>query len=266
MEQIKNFITQNLVGVCIKIVVTVLIIVVGFWLVKVLMKLLGKSRLYSKLDPSVKSFLDSFIKFILKAVVIVTAITYAGVPMATVIALVGSAGVAIGLALQGGLSNVAGGVLILMNRPFKVGDYISVSGNDGTVESISLFYTTIKSYDGKRIVLPNGTVTSSVVVNVFAEDHRRVDLVFSASYSSDIDHVKKTLLEVASENSRVLSDPVPVALMTEQADYALKYTLRAWVKTPDYWDATVELNEGVKKAFDREGIEIPFPQFDLHNK
>ncbi len=266
MDKIKDFISNNLVDVCVKFAVTVLIIVIGFWIVKLIMKAIRKGKLYGRLDASVKTFVDSAVSLVLKIVVVVTAITYAGVPMATVITIIGSLGVTVGLALQGGLSNIAGGVLILVNRPFKAGDYIKVGEYDGIVEDISLFYTKIKTYDAKKIVIPNGTVTSSVVVNNFENATRRVDLPFSASYSSDIDLVKKTLLEVAAANPRVLKDPAPRAIVTEHADSAVKYALWAWVKTEDFWDAKFELTEDVKKAFDKAGIVIPFPQLDVHNK
>lgn len=266
MEQLKKFINEDLVGFCIRLVVTLVILAVGFLLVKLIMKLLRRGRLTKKMDPSVKGFLDSAIGIILRILVIVTAVTYAGVPMASIITVLGSLGVAIGLALQGGLSNVAGGVLILVNRPFRVGDYIKVGEHDGVVENIGIYYTTIKTFDGKKVVIPNGTVTSSVVVNNFTEETRRVDLTFSAAYSSDIDLVKRTLLDVANANPRVLKDPAARAVMTEQADSALKFALRVWVKIPDYWEVQFELTEDVKRAFDAAGIEIPFPQIDVHSK
>ena len=266
MEQVKTFITENLLELCVKFAVTLLIIVVGFLLTKLFMKLLRRGKLFNKLDPSVRGFLDSALNILLKLIVVVAAITYAGVPMASVIALIGSMGVAIGLALQGGLSNVAGGVLILVNRPFKVGDFIKVGEFEGVVQEISLFYTTVRSYDGKKIVIPNGTVTSSVVVNNFAEETRRADLSFSVAYSSDIDLVKRVLLDTAKANGRVLADPEPRAVMTEHADSALKFALRVWVKSEDFWEVQFELTEQVKKEFDRAGIEIPFPQVDVHTK
>ena len=266
MEQFKKFISENFVGFCIKFAVTLLILVAGFLIVKLILKLVRRGRLVKKMDPSVRGFIDSALGIVLRAVVILTAVTYAGVPMASIITVLGSLGVAVGLALQGGLSNVAGGVLILINRPFRVGDYIKVGDHEGIVENVGIYYTTIKTFDARRVVIPNGTVTSSVVVNNFTDETRRVDLTFSASYSSDIDLVKSTLLEVADANARVLKDPAPRAIMTEHADSAIKYVLRFWVKIPDYWEAQIELTEDVKRAFDKAGVEIPFPQIDIHTK
>lgn len=266
MEEFKEFITKNLAGFCVKLVVTLLILVVGLWLAHIIVKLAKRAKLLKKLDPSAKGFIDSALSIVLKATVIVTAVAYAGVPISSIIAIIGSLGVAIGLALQGGLSNVAGGLLLLINKPFKVGDYIKVGEFDGIVEEINIYYTTIKTFDAKVVSIPNGTVSGSAIVNNFTGDTRRIDLTFSAAYSSDIDLVKRVLLETASSNERVLKDPKPAAVLSEHADSSLKFTLRVWVKVPDFWDTQFELKESVKKAFDAAGIEIPFPQIDIHNK
>lgn len=266
METIKKYFSENIVDVCVKLIIALLIVFIGFWIVRIVMKMFRKGRLYKKMDPSVRGFIDSALSIVLKALILVTAITYAGVPMTSVIAVIGSLGLALGLALQGGLSNIAGGILILINKPFQAGDYINVNEYEGVVKNISIFYTTIETYTGKKIVIPNGTVTGSVVVNNFANDKRRIDLVFSTSYSSDIDKVKKTLIGTAENNKKVLGDPAPSTVMTEHSDSAVKYSLRVWVKTEDFWEVQYQLIEDVKRAFDREGIEIPFPQIDVHNK
>lgn len=266
MEEFKNFITDNFAGFCVKLAVTLLILVAGLWLAHITVKLVKRGKLLKKLDPSVKGFLDSALSLVLKLTVIVTAVAYAGVPISSIIALIGSLGVTIGLALQGGLSNVAGGLLLLINKPFKVGDYIKVGEFDGIVEEITIYYTVIKTFDAKVVSVPNGTVSGSAIVNNFTGETRRADLTFSAAYSSDIDLVKRVLLDTASANARVLKDPEPKALLSEHAESSLKFTLRVWVKVADFWDVQFELKEEVKKAFDAAGIEIPFPQLDVHNK
>ena len=266
MEKIKEFISNNLVDICIKVLVTILILVIGFLIVKLIVKLFRKAKFYKNMDPSARSFIDSALSIVLKTVVIVSAVAYAGVPMASVIALLGSIGVAIGLALQGGLSNVAGGVLILINRPFRVGDYIKVGENEGTVEDISVFYTTLCAPDRRKIVIPNGTVTGSVVVNNFDSDTRRQSFSFSVAYDSDIDLVKRVLVETASSDERILKDPAPRAIMTEHADSAVKFDLVVWSSSEDFLEVKFSIVEAVKRAFDGAGIEIPFPQIDVHTK
>lgn len=264
MEQIKAFFNDNVVSACIRLVVAGLIIVVGLWLVKLIMKGLSKSRLFAKVDPSARGFITSAVGIVLRILVIITAAANLGVPMASVVAVIGSAGVAVGLALQGGLSNIAGGIMILINRPFAVGDFITAGDSSGTVEGISIYYTTIITPDNKKIVIPNGSITSATVTNYSAKETRRVDLDFTVAYTSDIDAVKKVLRDVASGDARILKEPECAVFLSAHEDSALKFTLRAWVKTDDYWGVYFDTVENVKKAFDKEGIEIPFPQLDVH--
>ena len=194
----------------------------------------------------------------------VSAALIIGIPSASFIALLGTAGVAIGLALQGAFSNFAGGVMILIFRPFKVGDYIDASGLSGTVNDISIFYTVLKTPDNKHITIPNGTLMNSSVTNYSAEETRRLDIDFSVSYDSDIEKVKSLILEKANSHSAVLQDPVPFCRLTSQSDSALVFTLRVWCNSGDYWDAKFDLNESIKKAFDENGIVIPYQQLDVH--
>ena len=184
--------------------------------------------------------------------------------MTSMVAVIGSAGVAIGLALQGGLSNIAGGLMIMIFRPFSVGDYISSSSGDGTVASIGIYHTTLVTPDCRRVVIPNSALTSSTVTNYSAEPRRRVDLDFSASYGDDIDKVRAAILSVANGIPQVLKDPAAEVMVSEHSDSAVKYRVRAWCKGEDYWTVYFALQENVKRAFDEAGISIPFPQVDVH--
>ena len=187
-----------------------------------------------------------------------------GVPTASIITVFGSCAVAIGLALQGGLSNIAGSLMILIFKPFKVGDYIEVSGKEGTVKSITMFYTTITTFDNKLIQLPNGSLSNSNITNYTANKKRRVDIDISVSYSSDIDKVKKVINELISKNELVLQEENNYVKLSKHDDSALVFAVRVWTKTENYWDLYFDLMESIKKTLDKNKIEIPFPQMDVH--
>ena len=220
----------------------------------------------AKADRSVRSFAISFSSIALKAVVLITIAAYLGVPMSSMVALIASAGVAIGLALQGGLSNIASGMMIIIFRPFSLGDYIENAGQSGTVDSIGIFHTTLATPDNKKIVIPNSILTSETLINYTAEDTRRVDLEYTAAYDSDIDRVKAIILETARAipEAMKLNDKTPIDVMVvahEQS--AIRYRVRIWCERDDYWTIAFAMNENVKKAFDREGIEIPYNKMDV---
>ncbi|MBE6563189.1 MAG: mechanosensitive ion channel [Ruminococcaceae bacterium] len=261
---IKSFLATGFVSICSKILVTALILIVGLWIVKVVMKKFKKGKLIAKVNPAARGFFCSALDVVLKGVIIISACTYVGIPMASVVAVLGSAGVAIGLALQGGLSNIAGGVMLIVTRPFDIGDYVEVAGVGGTVKAIGIYYTTLDTPDNKKTIIPNGSVTSSPIINYTTNGTRRLDLEFGVAYNADIDLVKKTLLEVATKHELVFKDPAPEVFMTEHADSAVKFCLRVWMNGADYWTVKADCTEGAKRAFDREGIEIPFPQLDVH--
>lgn len=223
-------------------------------------------KLLAHIDASVASFIAATSTLVLRMAVLVAAALILGVPGSAFITLFGSAGVAIGLALQGSLSNLAGGLMLLFFHPFGVGDYIKAGDNEGTVVQISAFYTTIRTFDNKRIVLPNGNLTNSTLVNYSAEPTRMLSLKFSVAYDSDPQQVRRILLKTAKENVMVLADPAPTAPMTQQGDSALVFTLRVWVRREDCVNAEYELLEAVKLAFDAENIAIPYPQMDVHVK
>ena len=185
-------------------------------------------------------------------------------PSAQFVAVVGAAGLAVGLALQGSLSNFAAGVLIVLFRPYKVGDYVEAAGISGTIEQVQILTTILKTPDNKQIIVPNGQIMDSIITNYSANDRRRVDLVVGVSYEDDLDKVRKTLEELVAADERILDDPAVTIAVSELADSSVNFIVRPWVKTADYWGVHFDLTEAIKKRFDQEGISFPFPQQDVH--
>ena len=267
MTDIKSLIetlTPIAVSLAGKIISAVLILTIGFSLAKILVKMFTKSKAFAKLDPGVSSFLKNFLSIGMKVLVIVTVAAVIGIPMTSFITILGSMAVAIGLSLQGSLSNIAGGLLILLTKPFVIGDFISVSGFDGTVADIGLFYTKLTTGDNRKVVLPNSVVSNNALVNVTEQKTRRIDLEITVDYNSDIEKVKGILLSVANAHDLVLKDPAPLARLSAHGDSALVFVYRTWCNKDDYWTVRFDLLETVKAEFDKEGISIPFPQLDVH--
>ncbi len=241
-----------------------LILVIGFKLSKYLVKLL--SRIFKNIDPTAQSFLKSFIGIMLKVLIVVSAAGVLGVPMTSVITVVGSCGVAVGLAMQGGLSNLAGGLILMIIKPIRVGDYIIEESYEGTVTEIGIFYTTLVTYDNRRVLIPNGTLMNSTITAINQLEKRRVDLTFPAAYKTDIDFAREVIARTADEHPLVLKEPEPVIQLSNCGESGIEFTLRAWTKSENYWTVYFALKENVKKAFDKNGIEIPYPQMDVHFK
>lgn len=241
-----------------------LLLIIGFKLTNFIVKLYKKSRLYERLDATIRSFLKSAISIGLKVLVVVSAAAILGVPMSSMVALVTSAGLTIGLALQGGLSNIAGGFVILVFKPFSVGDFIAFGEYTGTVKSINLFYTKIITVDLRQIVIPNSLVSNNVLIDNSALPTRRVDLTFCVGYDCDMDRVRQIILQTADRDPDVLKDPAPVVLLEKQDSSSLNFCCRTYCNTDRYWDVYFRLNESVKRAFDENGIAIPYPQMDVH--
>ena len=248
----------------VKLIAAILIIAVGFRVVRFISNTFKKSKLYERLDAIIRSFMLSAIGILLKLLLVITAAATLGVPMTSMIAIIGSAGLAVGLALQGSLSNIAGGFIIMIFKPFFVGDYISVGKYEGVVHSISIFYTKIYTLDNKKIMIPNSVISNESLTDYTALPTRRVDLKFSAAYSSDIDEVKRLLQRVAQRHELVLKEPPPLIRLAEHDSSSLNFVLKVWCKTDDYWTVYYDIIENVKKEFDINGIEIPFPQLDVH--
>ena len=252
------------VGIAKQLVFAAIVLIVGLKLISFITKKILAGKGMEKLDPTVHTFLNSFLGIGLKIILAIVVVTILGVDMTSIIAILTSATLAIGLALQGSLSNLAGGVIILIFRPFKVGDYITSGGESGTVSDIGIFYTKLTTVDNKEVVIPNSVITNATVENYSANELRRVDLTFTTSYGADIDEVKKAILSLAENHPLVLKDPAPFVRVASHGDSAINYTCRLWVESANYWDVNFDMLESVKKAFDEKGISIPYPQLDVH--
>lgn len=250
----------------IRLVSAILVFVIGFKVVNVIVKRIKSGKAPKNIDLSAASFIGSFISIALKVVIIVSVIAIMGVPMSSVVALVASAGVAVGLAVQGALSNLVGGIMILLFRPFKVGDYVQTVDAAGTVREITVFYTILTTPDNKVITVPNGGLTNSVVTNYSSEPLRRVDVELFADYKNDTELVKKTLLKVGENCPKTLDDPERMAVILDCGDKGIQYSLRVWCKNEDFWDVKFALIEAIRNAFKDAEIDIPVPQLDVRIK
>lgn len=249
-----------------RVLLAILVYVIASKLIHKLCKIIVASMKRANADTGVTQFVSSFVKATLYGLLIITIATSFGVKESSIAALLASSGVAIGLALQGGLSNLAGGVIILILRPFVVGDYIieCTDKQEGTVVKIDLFYTTLSTVDNRRITIPNGNLTSTSIVNVTARDQRKLEIKVEIAYSSDLKKAKGILERLLHEDEHVLSDQEMQVFVDELGASGIMLGLRAWVNTEQYWPTKWRLNEEIKLAFDEEGIEIPFPQMDVH--
>lgn len=248
----------NLIG-------AILILIIGMWLSGVVAQFISKTMQRAKIGDTVISFVNSFVKIGMKVLVVIAAIGTLGFNIASIITALGAATVAIGLALQDCLKNVASGIMILINKPFKVGDYLEANGLQGTVKRIDISSTHLLTPDNKEVIMPNSGLSASNIVNYSSQENRRVDFSFSVSYNSDIDSVKKIINGVIDKNKLILSEPERFIAVGEHADSSVEFVVRVWCKTENYWDVYFYMQENIKKAFDENKIEIPFPQIDVHN-
>jgi len=247
-----------------KVVAAILVLIIGKWIAHKISKILGVLLEKNKVDVTLVGFLSNIIYYTLMIVVMIAAAGQLGINTTSFLTIVGAAGLAVGLALKDSLSNFASGVMLILFRPFKVGDVITTGGITGKVNEISIFTTIINTPDNQRVIVPNGGITSNVITNVTANPTRRVDMVFGIGYDDDIAQAKKILMDLLEADSRVLKDPAPTVAVSELADSSVNFIVRPWVKTEDYWDVRLGLTEKVKVTFDQAGISIPYPQQDLH--
>ena len=250
----------------IKLIIGIFLLWIGWKLARKLVNIMNKTLEKRNVDATVRSFLDTFVEVVLKGVVIYIFLDQVGIKTTGIAALLASAGVAIGLALQGSLSNFAGGVIILLIRPFNVGDYIEGAGHTGTIEKIGMFYTHMATVDNKLILVPNGNLANGSIVNYSAKELRRVDLTFGVGYEQDVLKVKRVLSNVVDNHDLILKTPEPFIALSAHGDSAINFVVRAWVNNSDYWKVYFDLLESVKVKFDEEEISIPYPQMDLHIK
>lgn len=248
----------------INIALALVIFIVGKLVANMLVGLLGKALGRSNMDNILVEFIQAIARALLLIIVIIAALNQLGVDTTSFIAILGAAGLAIGLALQGSLQNFAAGFMLLMNRPFAAGHYVEAGGTAGVVESIGIFTTVMTSPDNKEIVVPNGQIYNGHITNYSKRDTRRVDLVFGISYGDDLLKAKQIMMDVVKADERVLEDPAPNVAVNELADSSVNFIVRPWVKTEDYWPVKWDMTEKMKLALDENGITIPFPQMDVH--
>ncbi len=264
MEQIIEQAKIILMQYGLKIVGALVILIVGFWASKKIKKITVKLLKKTTIDVTIINYIANIAYATLITFVVIFSLQNLGVDTTSFMAVLGAAGLAIGLALKDSLSNFAAGVLLLIFRYFKLGDFIEVGGTSGIVDEISIFYTKLKTPDNKVIYVPNSGLLSGNLTNYSAEDKRRVDLVFGIGYDDDIDKAKQAIWDEINKNDKILKDPAPVVALIELADSSVNFNVRPWCRTSDYWAVYSDLTEALKKRFDAEGINIPYPQTDVH--
>ncbi len=272
MEEVKSLVSPEQMSTIVgwvsqfglKLIAAIVVFFVGKWLARRISNLLKRGLERADTDPTLVGFVGNITYFGLLTMVVIAAVGQLGVQTTSFIAVLGAAGLAIGLALQGSLANFAAGVLMIIFRPFKSGDYIEAAGTAGSVEEVQLFTTTLKTPDNKTVIIPNAQVTAGTITNYSARDTRRLDMVFGVGYGDDLDKVRRVILEVLGDEERLLKDPEPLVAVLNLGESSVDFAVRPWVNSPDYWPVFFALQEKMKKRFDQEGISIPFPQRDVH--
>lgn len=247
-----------------KLIGAIIVLIVGSWVIKILTRGFGKMLEKRSIDASLKPFLKGIVSILLKAMLVISVLGMVGVEMTSFIAILGAAGLAVGLALSGTLQNFAGGVMILIFKPFKVGDLLEAEGYLGTVKEIQIFNTILVTPDNKTVIIPNGGLSNSSMTNYSTQELRRVDWTFGISYGDDADKAKMVIKKLCDEDSRILKDPELFIALSALADSSVNFAVRAWVNSADYWGVFFDMNEKIYKTFGKEGLNIPFPQMDVH--
>lgn len=263
-NQILNNVWSLVTIYGLKVLAAIAIFIVGRWVAKLISNVIRKMMQKGDVDPTILKFVGNMAYIALMAFVVLAALSQLGIQTTSFIAVLGAAGLAIGLALQGSLSNFAAGFLMIIFRPIRVGDFIEGAGTAGTVEEIAIFTTTLVTPDNKTVIIPNTALTGDNIVNWTVKGTRRVDMVMGIGYDDDIDKAKQIMLDVLADDERILKDPAPQIAMVELADSSVNFVVRPWVKASDYWGVYMETTEKIKKAFDANGISIPYPQRDVH--
>ncbi|MBE6201931.1 MAG: mechanosensitive ion channel [Rikenellaceae bacterium] len=272
VEQIKSmpfedaleFVTKGLLDFGWDILIAVAIYIVGRWIVRYLDRLLERIFIRREMEVSLAKFIRSFVRTALYVIIIITIVRKLGIDTSSFVALLASTGVAIGMALSGTLQNFAGGIMILLLRPFRIGDYVQTQGVEGSIKEIKLFNTVINTVDNKLITLPNGPIVNNIINNFSAENRRRVDLKVSISYGDDYDVARQALLDMIAADERIEKDPAPFVAIGSLGENAVNITIRVWAKSSDYWGIYHDLNEKIYKELPAKGIHFPFPQIQVH--
>jgi len=263
-EEASKYLDEYIIPFGINIAMAIVIYIIGKIIVKILVNVFGKLMAKSKYDEMLINFLKTIISAILMLFVIIAALDQLGVDTTSLAAILAAAGLAIGLSLQGSLSNFAAGIMLLVFRPFKAGDFVDAGGASGTVKSVGIFTTMMLTPDNKEVIVPNGSIYEDNIINYSAKDTRRVDMVFGIGYDDDLRKAKSILEEMVAGDERVLKDPAPQVAVSELGDSSVNFIVRPWAAASDYWKLKFDFTEAVKLRFDAEGISIPYPQMDVH--
>jgi len=264
LEGILSLIFDLTVKYGLKILLAIVTLIIGLWIIKLIMKAIGRNMEKRDVDPTLRKFMHSILSILLKIMLFISVISMLGVEMTSFVAILAAAGLAVGMALSGTLQNFAGGVMLILFKPFKVGDFIDAQGYSGTVNEIQIFNTILKTPDNKTIIIPNGGLSTNAMTNFSTEPQRRVDFVFGIGYGDDIDKSRKIIEELIAKDDRIFKDPAPFVAVSELADSSVNFVVRVWAEAANYWGIFFDMTENVKKAFDEKGISIPFPQTDVH--
>ena len=262
--EINQFFSTYIIPWGINIVLAIAIFIIGRTLSKILIRLLKKILHKTGMDDILINFVSSIANSALLLFIIIAALDQLGVDTTSLIAILAAAGLAVGLALQNSLQNFAAGVMLIIFRPFKAGDWVEAGGTAGVIETITIFNTIMRTCDNREVIVPNGAIYSGNIVNYSARDTRRIDMVFGIGYGDDIKQAKEIMQEILSNDERIHKEPEPLIAVAELADSSVNFNVRPWVNTPDYWAVKFDLTEKIKLAFDANGISIPYPQMDLH--
>ncbi len=264
IEELSDFLTGLVVTYGLKVIAALITLVIGLWIIKIIVKALARMMEKREVDASLRGFINSLTGILLKVMLFITVIGMLGIQMTSFVAILGAAGLAVGMALSGTLQNFAGGVMILIFKPFKIGDYIEAQGYAGTVSEIQIFITVLKTPDNKTIIIPNGGLSTGSMINYSTEATRRVDFSFGIAYGDNYDDAKAVLLKIIQADSRIHQTPEPFIVLGELGDSSVNITVRVWANASDYWGIKFDMNEKVYKEFDKNGLSIPFPQLDVH--
>lgn len=263
-EDLGNKIITWSVDLGLKIITAFIIFFIGRWLIKRIGKMIGNITLKRKMDSTLRGFLGNTLNVLLYIFLFIIIINIVGTKSFSIAALIGSAGLAVGLAVKDNLSNFAGGVMLLFNKPFRVGDYIEVQSNAGTVREVGILYTMMTTSDNKTIYIPNGPLSTGNIINISAQPTRRSEIVVSIEYGTDVEIVKNLLLEIANNHPKVLKQPEPFARMTTMNEHSIDFKLRVWINNSDFWSVTFDLNEEIYKQVNEKGLVVPFQQLTVH--
>jgi small conductance mechanosensitive channel len=263
LNQITEGLQATIANYGMKLILSLILLIIGLWIIKFIIKVLEKN-IRNRFEKTLSGFLLSITRAALLVLLFISTASTLGIEVASFVAVLGAVGFAVGFALQGSLSNFAGGVLLLIFRPFTAGDVIEVAGYKGKVQEIEILYTILTTFDNKKIYIPNSSISTNSIVNYSAMETRRVDLTFGIGYDDDIHQAKEVLNQVVKEHQLILKEPEPLIRLAEHGGSSLNFAVKVWVKGEDYWTVYYDLHENVKDAFDQAGIGIPFPQLDIH--